>query len=87
MNCDQLDYVFFATKNVKIGKSYLNEVCFKNIFSLNHGFLQVDYSLKANYSYDLTNKFTLSEYQQVFCGLEKLRLKNKGFLHCLFIFL
>ena len=48
---------------------------------MDNGFLQVDFNLKAKYvySYDLRNKFTLNKYQQVIYGLEKLRLKNKGF--------
>ena len=46
---------------------------------MDNGFLQNDYNLKTKYNYDLTNKFTLNK--STGHGLEKIRLKNKGFLH------
>ena len=49
-------------------------------------FLQVDYSLKTKYNYDLANELTLTKSTGCLRS-EKLRLKNQDFLHWLFILL
>ena len=49
-------------------------------------FLQVDYSLKTKYNYDLANELTLTKSTGCLRS-EKLRLKNKDCLRWLFILL
>ena len=71
------------------------QACFETVptskaSQMDNGFSRVDYSLKTKYSYDFVkycNFISTPNEQQVICNLEKLRLKNIGFLHWLFIFL
>ena len=42
---------------------------------MDNGFLQVDYSLKTKYNYDLTNKFTLNKSTNCF-RLKEVKTKE-----------